>query len=310
MLHEQCLSWAKKKKKRLFYPLSPQKKCAVKVGKVVSASERFNEKKRKKKRGEKKQSEENLRRSPSERVEGSCATRGISDVWKMARRKRKYAESKPEHIEREMCWGWGKGFAESCVLWYLKKKKSNPSPVGLGLRVVKRRLAWRNKVLNSEYLDFSEEAKWQASRFSQGRFGSGGNLVNLGIVFSFLLVDCDISGVFPALTSYLWASGQSFCARSRFRLRKSRCLRSAGRALGRNVITLMRIKSRAMNWCVFLSIGLKTCGFVFCAVLKMLCFKCGKDEMVVDLVQSDVVWTTVIFITLLGWTHQAGKKKM
>lgn len=90
----------KKKEKGLFYPPSPPPApiCAVKVGKVVSASQRFNGKKGGIERGKKEESEENV-----SGVEGSCATPGISDVGKMARRKREYAERKTEQIEREKC---------------------------------------------------------------------------------------------------------------------------------------------------------------------------------------------------------------
>lgn len=73
-----------------------------------------------------------------------------------------------------------RGLAESGVSRYLR----NPGPGGTGLRLVKRRLAWTDKVLISEYSDFS-------GRFSQGGLRSGGDGVFGG---AFLLVDCGISG--------------------------------------------------------------------------------------------------------------------
>lgn len=89
------------KKRVILPPFPPPPKCSVKVGKVISVSQRFNAKKGAIRGGEK-QSKANISRADPERVQGSCAMRGIRDVGKVARRKSKYAESKPEHIESKI----------------------------------------------------------------------------------------------------------------------------------------------------------------------------------------------------------------
>lgn len=189
----------------------------------------------------------------------------------MARRKSKYAESRIECIWSEICWVQARALHRVLCCGI----SNNPRAAGVGLRVERNRLRWRNKVWNSEYLDFFDEAKWQAGGFSQGMFKSGGNGVFWGLVLIFSAVGLWYFGFFPcfdflrvSLRAKLLCKEYISIAKIAMSLlqRTGSCCECSDQ--DENKITCDELK------CIFKR-RFENISFALSVVLKMLYLKCG-----------------------------------